>query len=215
MASMPLRPDLYAISSLISPGRRVLDLGCGDGALLDFLVRKKAIEGRGIELIEEHVLACVHRSLSVRHGSLEEGLADYPAASFDTVILSQTLPFVDNPAQILREMLRVGTQAIVSFPNWGYWKCRLELAINGRIPLAPDLPQRWDEAPRWQALTVRDFTLFCQDQSIQVCDRVFLHGEKRLHWQSSANWLATTAIFALEQNSFENEQRARSTPKAP
>jgi methionine biosynthesis protein MetW len=206
---MPLRPDLYAISSLISPGRRVLDLGCGDGALLEFLVRKKAVEGRGIELVEEHVLACVHRGLSVRHGSLEEGLADYPAASFDTVILSQTLPFVDNPARILQEMLRVGKRAIVSFPNWGYWKCRLELVFNGRIPLAPDLPQRWDEVPRWQALTVRDFTHFCQDQSVQVCERTFLISEKRLRFHTAANWLATTAIFALERNSMEMKRLAR------
>jgi methionine biosynthesis protein MetW len=198
---MSLRPDLLAISEFIPAKQRVLDLGCGDGALLEYLVRERGVEGRGIELMEEHVLACVHRGLSVRQGSLEEGLADYPESSFGTVILSQTLPFVDNPAHILREMLRVGETAIVSFPNWGYWKCRLDLTFTGRIPLAPHLPQRWDDVPRWQALTIGDFMSFCQRLGVRIWRQAFLVGSMRMRWHRATNLRATTGIFALKRNS--------------
>ena len=117
-----LRPDLQAIADVVPAGGRALDLGCGDGDLLDYLVHYKQVKGRGIELSESGVLACVRRGLSVRQGPLEEGLADYPTDSFDVAILSQTLPFLDDPTAILQEMLRVGRRAIVSFPNWGYWR---------------------------------------------------------------------------------------------
>src|SRR5690606_18498803 len=115
------------IADLVPPQSKVLDLGCGDGALLQYLAHQKQIKGRGIELSETGVLECVRRGLSVRQGNLIEGLADYPDHSFDYVILSQTLPYLSGPAMILQEMLRVGDHAIVSFPNWGYWRCRLHL----------------------------------------------------------------------------------------
>jgi methionine biosynthesis protein MetW len=126
-----LRPDLLAIADLIEPGTRVLDIGCGDGALLEYLRDRKQVRGRGIELTEAGVLACVRRGLSVRQGNVQEGLADYPDQSFDIVILSQTLPFLDDPKMVLGEMLRVGRTAIVSFSNWGHWRCRLELLLTG------------------------------------------------------------------------------------
>ena len=136
---MTLRPDLLAVAGLVPDGATALDLGCGDGALLDYLRREKGARGRGIELSEAGVLACVRRGLSVRQGNLKEGLADYPDGSFDCVILAQTLQYLDDPTWVLGEMLRVGRRAIVSFPNWGYWRCRLELLARGRIPTAPDL----------------------------------------------------------------------------
>ncbi|MCW5860391.1 MAG: methyltransferase domain-containing protein, partial [Caldilineales bacterium] len=135
-----LRPDLAALADLVSAGARVLDLGCGNGALLEHLARSQGVKARGIELDEANVLACVRRGLSVRQGHLEEGLADYPDHSFDDVVLAQTLPFLDDPGFILQEMLRVGRRALVSFPNWGYWRCRLHLLTTGRMPQAPDLP---------------------------------------------------------------------------
>ncbi|MBP6788568.1 MAG: methionine biosynthesis protein MetW, partial [Candidatus Promineofilum sp.] len=156
-----LRPDLLAVAGLVPDGVTALDLGCGDGALLDYLRREKGARGRGIELSEAGVLACVRRGLSVRQGNLEEGMADYPDGSFDCVILAQTLQYLDDPTWVLGEMLRVGRRAIVSFPNWGYWRCRVELLARGRIPAAPDLPQPWYDTPRRQALTAADFAAFC------------------------------------------------------
>lgn len=193
-----LRPDLQAIAGLVAPQCKVLDLGCGNGALLAHLVEQKQVRGRGIELSEAGVLACVRRGLSVRQGNLQEGLADFPDGSFDDVILSQTLPFLDDPAMILGEMLRVGRRAIISFPNWGYWRCRLELLLTGRIPQAPDLPQSWDDVPRWQAFTVTDFAHFCRRYRIRITDQVYLTGSRRLSQSRHfKNLRTTTAVFAL------------------
>lgn len=196
LAHTALRPDLQAIAGLIEPRQRVLDLGCGDGALLDYLIKRKQVSGRGIELDEANILACVRRGLSVRQGNLEEGLADYPDHSFDRVILSQTLQFLDDPVMIIREMLRVGRQAIVSFPNWGYWRCRLALLLGGRMPEAPDYPEPWFATPRWQALTATDFRRFCVAHNINVRAEVFLAGERT--GTLAPNLMAQTAVFALE-----------------
>jgi methionine biosynthesis protein MetW len=192
-----LRPDLQVIADLVPTGGRVLDLGCGDGALLDFLARGKGITGRGIELGEEGVLACVRRGLSVRQGNLQVGLGDYPDHSFDYVVLAQTLPFLDDPSMILREMLRVGRQAVISFPNWGYWRCRLQLLLTGRIPLAPDLPQAWHEKPRWQALSITDFAAFCRENAIAITREAYLNHGRRIRIIKVKNLLATTAVFVL------------------
>ena len=194
-----LRPDLQIIAGFIPEATRVLDLGCGDGALLDHLVRSKQARGRGIELSEEGVLACVRRGLSVRQGDLQEGLADYPERSFDYVVLSQTLPFLDDPEMILREMLRVASRAVVSFPNWGYWGCRLELLLTGRIPQARDLPQSWHEKPRWQAFTVTDFALFCRQAGIRITRQAYLSGGRPVNIPKFKNLFSTTAVFVLER----------------
>ncbi len=196
--SSALRPDLQIIAEFIPSGTRVLDLGCGDGVLLEYLARAKGVTGRGIELSEAGVLACVGRGLSVRQGDLQEGLADYPTRSFDYVVLSQTLPFLDDPAMILREMLRVGERAIVSFPNWGYWRCRLELLITGRVPLAPDLPQPWYEKPRWQALSITDFGTFCRQTGVRITREAYLAGGRRIRVRKFKNLFSTTAVFILQ-----------------
>lgn len=193
-----LRPDLLAIADLIEPGSKVLDLGCGDGTLLKYLIAEKRVIGRGIEISEAGVRACVARGLSVVQGDLDEGLADYPDAMFDVVILSQTLPYLDNPGLILREMLRVGRKAIVSFANWGHWRCRLHLLFTGRMPEAPALPEPWYASPRARPLTVRDFGEFCLRQGITIAHQVYLANGRRIPPRRYKNLLSTLAIFVLE-----------------
>lgn len=195
-----LRPDLLVIAGLVAPATRVLDLGCGDGALLEHLVTQRQVKGRGIEISEQGVLACVRRGLSVRQGNLQEGLADYPDASFDWVILSQTLPFLNDPAMVLCEMLRVGKHAIISFSNWGHWRCRLELLFTGRIPVAVDLPQQWHETPRRQLFTVTDFARFAPQLGILIEREVYLNRGVTVRVGRFKNLLSTTAVFALGRN---------------
>ena len=193
------RPDLRLLAELIPPKTSVLDLGCGDGALLEYLVQHKSVKGRGIELSETGVLDCVRRGLSVRQGNLQEGLADYPDQSFDYVVLSQTLPYLDNPLMILNEMLRVGERGVVSFSNWGYWRCRLEFLLKGCIPEAPDLPQRWYDLSRWQAFTITDFAQLCDKHGIRITEQAFLPRRRRIRWYRFKNWFAMTAVFVLER----------------
>ncbi|MDQ1300291.1 MAG: hypothetical protein QG637_208 [Chloroflexota bacterium] len=194
-----LRPDLQIIADFVPEGVKALDLGCGNGELLEFLVRRKRVKGRGIELSEAGMLACVHRGLSVRQGNLQEGLADYPDRSFDFTVLSQTLPFLDDPEMILGEMLRVGERAIVSFSNWGYWRCRLELLTTGRMPQAPDLPQSWHAKPRWQAFTITDFVRFCREADIRISRWAYLAGGRPMRIPKFTNLFSTTGVFVLER----------------
>lgn len=197
--AQPLRSDLMAIADLVPVGARVLDLGCGDGALLRYLIDVKHVRGRGVELSETGVRLCVARGLSVVQGDLDAGLADYPDGQFDIVILSQTLPFLDDPALILREMLRVGRQGIVSFPNWGHWRCRLGLLLTGRMPVSHALPQPWYTSPRIRPLTIQDFADFCDSVGLRLVRQVYLNDWGRVSpWSWWKNLLATVAIMVVE-----------------
>ena len=197
--AQPLRSDLMAIADLVPVGARVLDLGCGDGALLRYLIDVKHVRGRGVELSETGVRLCVARGLSVVQGDLDAGLADYPDGQFDIVILSQTLPFLDDPALILREMLRVGRQGIVSFPNWGHWRCRLSLLLTGRMPVSHALPQPWYASPRIRPLTIQDFADFCGSVGLRLARQVYLNDWGRVSpWSWWKNLLATVAIMVVE-----------------
>ena len=198
-----LRADLEAIAWLIRPKERVLDLGCGDGELLYYLKTSYRVKGRGIELSESGMLACVQKGLSVRQGNLEEGLSDYPDASFDTVILSQTLHYLDNPAFIVREMLRVGQRAIISFPNWGYWRARLAFLFTGRMPVVPDLPEPWGSTPRPRFVTISDFGSFCKSQGFTVANQIYFAGTTRIPNRIDKNLRATSAVFELRSTDKE------------
>lgn len=194
-----LRPDLQVVADLIAPSTKVLDLGCGDGELLEYLIENKKVRGKGIEISEAGMLACMSKGLSVRQGNLQEGLADYPSNSMDSVVLSQTLPFLDDPEMVIRDMLRVGKQAIVSFPNWGHWRCRMQLLLTGRIPQAVDLPQAWYETPRWQAFTITDFAHFCRRIGVLIGQEAYLAQGHRIEAPRFKNLMATTAVFVLER----------------
>ena len=194
-----LRADLLAIADFVETGEKVLDLGCGDGTLLRYLIDTRQITGRGVELSEPGVLACVRKGLSVRQGNLDEGLGDYPDQSFDTIILSQTLPYLDDPSFIICEMLRVGRRAIVSFANWGHWRCLLDLLFTGRAPQAPGLPQPWDASPRARPVTVRDFIEFCARKNIKITRSIYLgEANRALHAaRLGENLRVSIAIFEL------------------
>ena len=192
------RPDLIAIAELVTEGSRVLDLGCGTGELLAYLIEVKAVRGTGIELHEEAVLDCVGKGLTVVQGNLNDGLEDYPDQSVDYVILSQTLHYLNRPARVLQEMMRVGRQVVVSLPNWGHWRARLNLVLNGRMPEAPILPEPWHGARRWQAITIADFLEFCLAERILVVDSIFLAGPRTVKNPSTAKWRATTGVFMLQ-----------------
>jgi methionine biosynthesis protein MetW len=197
MSRSSLRADLGVIADLIQPGEKVLDLGCGDGSLLRYLIDAKHIVGRGVELAEPKVLACVRNGVAVRQGDLHEELRDYPAKSFDTVILSYGLPYLNDPEFIVGNMLRVGQRAIVSFPNWGHWRCRVNLLLTGRMPAAPGDPQPWDEAPRARGLTIADFKSFCAAHNVRITTATFLQGARGVPDRFDANLRATWAVFEL------------------
>jgi methionine biosynthesis protein MetW len=198
MPGNELRSDLLAVASLIQQDEKVLDLGCGDGALLRYLADTLNVNGRGVELSEVGVLACVQRGVSVRQGDLHEGLTDYPDCSFDTVILSYTIPYLNDPAFVVREMLRVGRRAIVSFPNWGHWRCRLNFLVTGRSPVTPGLPQPWDTAPRARPLTLRDFEEFCIHNDFRIVRKVYMRNSHPLRTSLIAHLRTATAIYELK-----------------
>lgn len=193
------RVDYELIEEMIAPGSRVLDLGCGDGALLQELVEQKNVVGRGVEINDQRVLECVDRGLAVFHGDLIEGLSYYGDQSFDTVILSQTLQQTLDPRKVLREMLRVGKRAIISFPNFGHWSIRLQLVFTGRMPRTRHLPHQWYDTPNVHLLTVRDFREFAGKEGTRILREVFLNLGGQRMIPLLENWRASTAIFLLEK----------------
>lgn len=167
-AADDLRRDLRLIADMIDPGVRVLDIGCGDGALLAYLARHKHVDGRGIELSQSGVNACVGHGLSVIQGDADRDLDAYPTGAFDVVVLSQTLQATRNPRHVVATLVRIGRRAIVSFPNFGFWRIRLLLMTQGRMPVSPLLPNPWYETPNIHLCTIRDFVALCGEIGIRV-----------------------------------------------
>jgi methionine biosynthesis protein MetW len=189
------RSDYAIIGEIIEPGARVLDLGCGEAELLEWLVENKAVEGRGIELSGAKVQKAIARGLSVYQGDLEKSLADYPDLVFDYVILSQTLQQTAHPLFVLREMLRVGKRAIVGFPNFGHWRVRVSHLMSGRAPRTELFPYDWYDSPNIHFLTVDDFETLARKERWNVERRIFLSGPRRLDLWS--NLRAEIAIYLL------------------
>ena len=156
-----LRPDLLVVAKMLEPRSRVLDVGCGDGTLLRHLSERHGVDARGIELSQRGVNHCVAQGLSVIQGDADTDLADYPNDAFDFVILSQTLQATRHPRVVLEHMLRIGQNAVVSFPNFGHWKIRLQLFFGGHMPSTDNLPYAWWDSPNIHFCTIKDFRNLC------------------------------------------------------
>ena len=167
------RSDFAAIAEWVRPHSRVLDLGCGDGTLLKYLKSKLGVTGYGVEIVDERVLSCVRNGVNVIQGDLERGLTEFGDRSFDYVILSQTLQAVKNSERIIRDMLRVGREGIVTFPNFGFWRNRIQVAL-GYMPVSDNLPYQWFDTPNVHLCTIADFERFCVERNIRIVKRKVL-----------------------------------------
>lgn len=196
--SKTLRPDLAIIAANVAPGSRVLDVGCGDGALMAALQAEKGVDARGLELDPANVAAAVGRGLSVIQGDADADLADYPADAFDYAILSQTLQTTRRPDQVLDQLLRIGRKAFVSFPNFAHWRVRLSLLWGGRMPVTRLLPLQWYDTPNIHHVTIDDFRAFVRDRGLTVEGAWFLSGD-RLTSAAAANFRAEHAVFLLRR----------------
>ena len=168
-----LRSDFAAIAGWVSMGSRVLDLGCGDGSLLKYLMDSRRVTGYGVEIDDDRVLACAKNGVNVIQGDLERGLSEFENGSFDYVILSQTLQAVRNSERVVADMLRVAREGIVTFPNFGYWTNRLHV-LGGRMPVSDNLPYQWHDTPNVHLCTIADFERFCEDFGVKILERKVL-----------------------------------------
>jgi methionine biosynthesis protein MetW len=189
------RRDYALIAELVSPGSRILDLGCGEGELLAWLREFKRVDARGVEIDGAKVRKAIARGVSVYQGDLETGLRDYPDGSFDFVILSQTLQEMRRPIGVLQEMLRVGRQVIVSFPNFAHWRVRLSHLLSGRAPKTELFPHDWYDSPNLHFLTVEDFVLLCRKEEWTIANRICLDGDREVKFLP--NLFAEVAVFLI------------------
>ena len=196
--SSELRPDLAVIAGNVAPGSRVLDVGCGDGALMAALRDTKQADARGLELDAGNVAACVARGLSVMQGDADSDLRDYPDGAFDYAILSQTLQTTMRPDRVLDELLRIGRKAFVSFPNFAHWRVRLSLLWGGRMPVTRLLPVAWYATENIHHVTVDDFRALVAERGIRVQQAWFLRGDRRTS-AAAANFRAEHAVFLLSR----------------
>ena len=196
------RIDLELITSLVDRETRVLDIGCGNGELLDSLKRKRKVIGQGLELKQERVNQCVARGLSAIQGDADKDLGLYPNQSFDCVILSQTIQATGQPKLILTELIRIGKKAIVSIPNFGYWKIRLSLAINGKMPVTKKLAHNWHDTPNIHLCTILDFINLCEELNIKIEKTIILSSNKTKSYNGIpnkfSNLFSEEAIFLIK-----------------
>ena len=196
------RVDHLLIAEMVAPGSRVLDVGCGDGALLQLLTETKAVDGRGVELSRERVNACVKRGLSVIQGDADRDLDDYPDQAFDYAILSLTIQATNRPRIVLENLLRIGRRAIVSFPNFGHWRIRTQLLFTGRMPMTHNLPEPWYASPDAHLCTIKDFVDLVALANAEVEQAVAFNTKgRRLQIHNSlsfGNLVGEKAVFLLK-----------------
>ena len=190
------RPDFAAIANWVKPGARILDLGCGDGSLLRYLNEQRGGTGYGVEIDDEGILACARNGVNVIQGDLERGLSGFADGSFDYVILSLTLQAVRSSERIIREMLRVGREGIVTFPNFGYWRNRLHVML-GNMPVSDNLPYRWFDTPNIHLCTITDFEDFCHGHGVRILERIVMRNGSAVSFLP--NLLGSLAVYRFER----------------
>ena len=168
MKNLKMKKEFKVIADLLPNNTRVLDVGCGDGSLMDFLVKEKNIEVRGLELEKHNVQECIYKGLPVIQGNAETELYQFPEKSFDYVVLSQTLQAFYNPDKVLKELLRIGKSVVISIPNFGYWKVRTSLLFFGKMPVTKTLPNKWYNTPNLHMCSIKDLFNYCDDQNINI-----------------------------------------------
>ena len=190
------RPDFAAIAAWIPKGASVLDLGCGDGSLLRYLKETRAVRGYGVEISDADLVSCIANGVNVIQNDLDSGLSDFEDNSFDFVMLSQTLQATRHTEPLIREMLRVGREGIVSFPNFGYWKNRLSV-LFGNMPVSRELPYQWYNTPNVHLCTLQDFENFCRTYNVTVLERRVMTGENEVNLLP--NLLGSTAVYRFQR----------------
>jgi methionine biosynthesis protein MetW len=195
-AMLATRPDFAAIAAWIPQGASVLDLGCGDGSLLQYLKSERAVRGYGVEISDAGIVACIRNGVNVIQNDLDSGLADFESNSFDYVILSQTLQATRHTEPLIQEMLRVGHEGIVSFPNFGYWKNRLDVLL-GNMPVSKDLPYQWYDTPNVHLCTFHDFEDLCAVLKVQILERRVMTGDSEI--QVLPNLLGSMAAYRFQR----------------
>ncbi len=202
-STKPIRVDLKLIADMIEPHSRVLDIGCGDGSLLDYLVNFRNVDGRGIELSTEGVNASISVGLPVIQGDADRDLKDYPDDVFDYAVLSQTLQAMVQPKVVLGHLLRISKRAIVSFPNFAHWKARLSLGLFGRMPVSNSLPHNWYETPNIHLCTIRDFVALCGELDIEIESQKIFSTQGKIRQVSTSlisdNIFGEHAMFLLRK----------------
>jgi len=198
-----MKEEFKVISELIDEKSRVLDVGCGDGILMEYLLKNKVVDVRGLEISKEKVKKCLSNGLAVVEGDAEYDLKQFPDLSFDYVILSQTLQAFMSPENVIKDLLRVGKKVIVTIPNFGHWKVRLDLLFKGEMPITKNLPYEWYNTPNLHMCTIQDFYNFCHNKGINIFKTISLNGQKTSKITSSnlkfKNLISELGIFLLEK----------------